>query len=448
MSSPVSIFSSIAQNLLGKQASQQNQLRIGQSQQQLDLEKQQEQRAQQQADLQFHEAMLQRGGVPVVNGMKQSSVSVPGIGDVPLLVKADPAHVIKYKDATGDTVQYELSPENQLNAAINQARGMAPVQAETEQGNARARAVGAEQGQQDVRDKYAVPASTMYTPEMLQRMGIQGDYKALQPELSALAGRAVPAVIRGDTQEDVADKRNQGAFDRTKYKADLDAQSKQAALDLRDQQFTEREADQDKWKNAGDVTRRWLSTQTTGRQKLAQDAVDARNFLDNFERTSQQHASLTKAAYGEQQKQIAATGILGTDPTGQPNTKDGESFVDPWDGKTKQMNVANRVVLGSRLGASQKQLGEMQGNISNLENVRDGLVGRIGSGQGSTQRIQGGSAQQAAGAPGAPQPGARAAKTQGSKVATKAQVQVYAQQKGISEQQATQEFQQSGYTVK
>ena len=115
---------------------------------------------------------------------------------------------------------------------------------------------------------------------------------------------------------------------------------------------------------------RFLAGQTTGRQKMTQDATDARNFQDNFNRNVQLHSTLTKGILAEQQKQIAAQGLA--------QTPDGEQFTDPFDGKAKTMNAAQRTILSTRLGASQKAAVDMQTTQRQLEGQRDSILQKMG----------------------------------------------------------------------
>lgn len=154
------------------------------------------------------------------------------------------------------------------------------------------------------------------------------------------------------------------------------------------------------------------------------------------------------------------------------------------------MNAANRVMLRTRLGASQNAAADMQGTKSQLENLRDGLIQRIGGapatpgagapsgggtpGPSAAPVTQPSPASSTAGAPSgrppnwadasrasagggsanlpgrsaSPPPRATPAAAQPqAKVATQAQVNAYAQKKGITPAAALQEFKAAHYSV-
>lgn len=306
------------------------------------------------------------GGPVTARGLVQAMMPGPQTGNITIVRKADPSNTVKWKDATGDTLAYELpSPESQ------RWRQMMALKAEAMRQQAASEAQGRAEG--TAAGTPMVPT----TPEYNTLMGLPpGMTQIPQPMAGNLAGKYVPANQRAGATEYNAD----AATARSNHKADLAARTAQAAQDLKDNEFQQREADQNKWEQTRDDTKRWLSTQTTGRQKISQDATSARNFVNNYERNTELYTNLGKNILGEQQKQIAAGALLGTDATGAPNFQDGEQFTDPFDGKPKTMNSGQRIILRSRLAASQKATMDMQASKLQLESMRDGLLQKIGGG--------------------------------------------------------------------
>ncbi len=288
--------------------------------------------------------------------LMQAMQPAPVQGNLTIMRKADPSRIAKHVDATGQTASYEIPTADQQKAY--QLQDMID----------RARA----QGQGTAAGTPTVPT----TPDYNTQMGLPPGMTSI-PQSSAvnLAGKYVPADIRAkaaitNTSANVAGR--QGV-------ADTVAQTRQNQQDLQDAKFQQAEADKNQWAAAKDATQRWLSTQTTGRQKLTQDAVNARSFLDNFQRNTQAHTTLSRNILAENQKQLGAVNILGADANGQPNTPDGNSFNDPFNGgKSTVMNAAQRLILGQRSAASQKFSTDMLGTKTQLENMRDGLLQKIG----------------------------------------------------------------------
>jgi hypothetical protein len=286
----------------------------------------------------------------------QAMQPAPAQGNLTIMRKADPSRIAKHVDATGQTASYEIpTPEQQkayqLQDLIDRARAQGQGQA------AGTPMVATDPG---YNSRNNLPAGMAQIPES----------GAVQ-----LAERTVPATIRGNTQLAVTDKNVAGR----QGVADTRAQTASDAQDLKDQQFQDLQDQKERFNAAADATKRWLSTQTTGRQKLTQDAVNARSFLDNFQRNTQAHTTLSKNILAENQKQLGVNNILGADASGQPNTPDGTSFNDPFNGgKPTVMNAAQRLILGQRSAASQKFSTDMLGTKTQLENMRDGLLQKIG----------------------------------------------------------------------
>ena len=288
----------------------------------------------------------------------------PAAGTLRVMRTADPKMTVKHKDATGDTVQWEKpdpnTPEGQL--AISNAQAQVNWRAQMA---ARAEAQGRTEGAAAGAPR--VPTS----PEYLSDNNLPPGMGSI-PESSAVALSrvTVPADTRAGAATDVAGIRARTAKDI----ADEKAATAAAQRDLLDAHFKAHETDQDTWNAAKLANQRFLSSMTTGRQKASQDAVDARNFRDNYARNMQLYSSLTKNLLGERQKQIAAQGLV--------NTADGETFTDPFDGKQKTMNLAQRMILKQRNDASTQAATGMQATINQLEQQRDGILQRMG---GNTQ---------------------------------------------------------------
>ena len=347
-------------------------------QQQQDMQERQQLQQAHQADLDFHQKMLSIGANPVVNGMVQDQQQVPdttGLNNgypssVSVVRKADPQNTVKWSDAAGNPMSYELPPLHQQ--IMTQLANQQPVEdsAARQAGSvAQATAAGTAAGAPRVATTPAYNTQMQLPPGMTSI-----------PESTAtgLAERSVPANYRylGTTQ--AADTRAKSATD----VANIRAKTAQDLQDLQDAHFQAHEGDQNKWEAAKIANEQYLSGLTTGRAKMTQDATDARNFRDNFARNMQLHATLSKNVLGEQQKQIAAQGLA--------QTPDGENFVDPFDGKSKVMNSAQRLILRQRHDASVQSSTGMQGTLNQLEQQRDNILTRMGGGAASPAAIPGG----------------------------------------------------------
>ena len=331
-------------------------------QQQQDQEKQQQYRQAQQWDMDTLQHLTQEGalfGDPHTGLVKETQYQPDTTGlnnGMPIATnimrQMDPDRTVKFKDADGNQIQAELPTADQ-----QRARAMQTLY-QQRQAESAGTAAGAPQ----------YPT----TPEYNATAGLPpGATSIPQSSAVALSERTIPATYRYLGQTDAANTRAQSATD----VANIHAATAKNLQDLNDAHFQAHEGDRNKWEAAKIANQQYLSTLTTGRAKMTQDATDARNFQDNFNRNVQLHSTLTKGILAEQQKQIAAQGLA--------ETPDGEQFTDPFDGKAKTMNAAQRTILSTRLGASQKAAVDMQTTQRQLEGQRDSILARMGGGAAS-----------------------------------------------------------------
>lgn len=127
--SPASIFQTILGGIQGGQQLKQGQQSLDIRKQQEQLEEQREERQQHIADAEFHQHMVELGAQPIINGMVKENQDLPSLtsqllagtpgagvaaqpvtasGGVPIVRKANPEATVKWKDAAGGDVAYEL----------------------------------------------------------------------------------------------------------------------------------------------------------------------------------------------------------------------------------------------------------------------------------------------------------------------------------------------------
>jgi len=174
--------------------------------------------------------------------------------------------------------------------------------------------------------------------------------------------------------------------------------------------------------------------------------------LRQFDSNQSQHGKLLDQTYKESQKQLEAAALLDQ----QNGVGNGEEFTDPWSGKKMTMNIAQRLRIGNALRSSQQQVSDWQNRAGQIEqrfgvNATPSGAGATPASGGAPVGPGGGGAPAAAPAVAPARPagapaGAPASRPQ-AKIATKAQVQAYATKKGISVDQAMQEFKASKYTI-
>lgn len=269
----------------------------------------------------------------------------------------DPDRTIKFKDADGNQIQAELPTPDQQRARQLQTLYM--------QRKAEGEGTAAGTPQVDISedDPYKTANNLPAGMTQIPQSGAVG-----------LAERTVPATIRGTTATNVAGINVAGR----QGVADTRAQTAKDQQDLQAAQFQQSEDDKNKWEASRLANARFLAGLTTGRAKMTQDATDARNFQDNFARNVQLHTTLGRNILAEQQKQLGADNILGNDASGQPNTPDGTSFNDPFNGgKPTAMNGAQRLILGQRSAASKAAAVDMLKTKGQLESQRDNILARL-----------------------------------------------------------------------
>ncbi len=388
--------------------------------------------------------------------------------------KADPSRYHKFKDADGQTVEVEFmkpeeiaqrkvdlgAPERAAQVAQTQATSQATA-AGTGAGTTQARIDDREKrGQalsQDDVDRYQMPASMV-------------GFKILPEEVDQLSRGIVPATIRADS-----------ANFRTKYTADLRAQTQKLIADQRSAYNEERLGYEDRWNAV--------------RAQIAREGESGRNArsAQRIGIDQKLHGSYIDNAFNEEQRQLQAAALLdehqeqgwfGSTDNVQA-TKDGEEFTDPWSGKKMTMNYAQRLRLQNALQTSRQRSQNLRERAQDIAD-RYGLGGTpaanpaaAGGAQPNTSPNSPASGGPAPGAnpnpsaPGAPParssaaPGAAPAGTSTpqtasagaprpatpttpapkARTATRAQVQAYAKKFNMTEAAALQAFQKDGITV-
>lgn len=301
------------------------------------------------------------GPAPTSHALLQAMMpgSVSGdVGKTTIVRKADSSRLVGWKDHTGRQVQFELPTEDEQHA-----RQVAELQARSQ-----AEAQGQEQGRiaalNEQREKYGTPLN----PDLAAQYGVDSDQKFLPAEKVQLATRYFPVVgagVRGQAMVGAAQTR----ADASKYRTDLQEQTKQA---IADQQSMDRQTlldHRDKW-NAAIVAAK----------NNAQTNLNARAFVNNAERNMTLHTKLLGDVSTETQRQMSAQTLLANGPDGTPVTPDGQEFTNPWDGKKYTMNAAQRLRLQSGLAQSQSTVAAYQQNAAALENQRDAILNRFGGG--------------------------------------------------------------------
>lgn len=359
----------------------------------LDLDKQHEQLQQQQEDRQkqqqYDEELshaLSQGAKYVGPGGMVQETSYDQQGNPQTIHRPvnENRFVAKYKNpVSGDTVQLEWpnEQEQQLSNAINNARGMGPVNAANAGATSQAQALGTGMGQAQVRNATAVPASSMLTPEGQ----LQADAPITPQEGVGMARATVAPTIRAKTQKEIQDEKDAAAAQRTQLRtqaqADLQTVKDQSAATRQQQTLDYR----DRWEKA----RTSLSANT-------QANLNNRVLMQQLDENQKAHGLLNDQAYKETQKQLDAQALL--DP--KAGTQDGEEFTNPFTGKKATMNMAQRTVLQSALGASQAQVADLKSRAGQIEQ-RYGLNGQPAQGGGG-QAVGGGAPAAPAAKPAAP----------------------------------------------
>jgi hypothetical protein len=367
--SPTSIVNSVLQNMLAGTQSKQAQQGLNLRQQQVDIEKQQEQRAQQQAELELHEGLTRLGAV--AGDAQTGLINDPETG---ILRKMDPARTTRFKDSTGRPVAYEIPPVEQQVKRQFQAQNQPDIlaaknrQAQAEaQAQATGTAAGVTAGKQADLEARGVPLSQ----DDVTRFGMPDaavGMRMLPEQIDQLSGRIVPAATRAKTAKEIADDKNAAAMARTNAITQRDkdlADAKTQAAGLLAEHKLQM---QDAWQKA----RTSISANTSAN-------LNNRVLMQQFDGQQKLHGLLTDQAYKETQRQLEAQALL--DP--KDGTQDGEEFTNPFTGKKNTMNGAMRIVLRSALGNSQAQLASLSNRAQAIEQ-RYGLSGQPA--QGGDQR--------------------------------------------------------------
>jgi hypothetical protein len=295
--------------------------------------------------------------------LMQAVMPGPQTGNVTIVRKADPASTVKWKDATGDQVAYELpSPDSQR---WNQ---MMRLRAQSLQAQSQAEAQGKLDAQNQQREQYGTPLSG----DLAQQYGVDPDQKFLPMEKVQLATRYFPVVgagVRGNATVDAAGLRTAA----TNYKTDLDSTTKQAIADQTSMDRQDALDHRDKWQAA-----------IVAAKNSGQGNLNARAFLAGSSRDMALHTALLGDISKESQRQMLAQSLLAAGPDGQPVTKDGDQFPDPFSGRTMTMNYVQRLRLGSALTQSQSTAASYQKAAAEIESRRDQILNRFGAPSSST----------------------------------------------------------------
>jgi hypothetical protein len=331
----------------------QNGQRLRQGQQEIDLQKQQQQRADQQADMDFHQHMVELGAQPIINGMIKEPVDMPPLTAQPAQgtpgspaaqppVTASGGMTIVRKADPANTVAYELpSVGSQIWRQTMAARAQANAQAQGQlsQSEAQGRTTGTEQAQQDFRNRFGMSL----TPDLEDQYGVPPGQKWLPSEVANLAMRY--NLVRG------AETRNQGAEDRTQMRIDAQKQLQDIKDQFQDEQNQRKLDYQSSWNKA--------RTAIAGN---TQNSLNARAQMNLLDRSQREHGQLLDNVYKETQKQLGAQALL------DPNmTPDGTEVADPFSGRKFTMNMAQRFRLKNAIGQSQQQVGSWQQRAADIE---------------------------------------------------------------------------------
>src|ERR1700733_2760560 len=288
----------------------------------------------------------------------QQMMPGPQTGNLTIVRKADTSRTQKWKDAAGGTVAYEIpSPDSQAYRQSMERHAQAVQQQMAAQERGRLDA------QNEQRERYGTPLSG----DLAQQYGVDPDQKFLPLEKVQLATRYFPVVgagVRGNATVSAAQVR----ADATNYKTDLDNTTKQAIADQDSMDRQNALEHRDKW-NAAIV----------GAKNNGQGNLNARAFLANSARDMALHTALLGNISKENQRQMLAQSALAVGPDGQPVTKDGDTFSDPWSGKQLTMNSAQRLRLRSALSQSQSTVAGYQQSAADLESRRDAILNRFGA---------------------------------------------------------------------
>lgn len=399
MSSPVSIFGTIASHMLG-----QGNLKLGQ--QDADIKKREqankdaaEQRAAEEHD-QGVAGMVRQGFLrPVFNDMVREEHPMgstddpgePGAKTVPIWRPADKSAIVKHKDSTGQTLQFELAPQDEqysiharqlLQTFLGENQpGIVAGKANAAEGMARATQRGTAAGVTEGRVNDLNTRGVRLGDEDVQRYQLPASMAgglALPETLEGLSGKIVPAQIRQDTalktnaatnktRLSAAEIYNQGRLSLGRMKISS-AEDIAAAR----RQLEQEKADRDQSIKAY-VAQNTAAINSGNNPTLA--AIKLRPFTEFAGRMQAQH----NQADDLDQQILAAHEVLGKYP-------DGENFPDPFSGGLLQkMDSDKRAELN-------KKIGEKASLAQTLRKVANSSMQDLGMGAQSQPSSQSGAA--------------------------------------------------------
>lgn len=317
----------------------------GQRGQQIDVEKQAEQRMQQQ---QYEEELthaLQNGAKYVgPGGMVQESTPGPDGNPIVTHRPVNPdRYVSKYKNpADGTSVQLEWpSQQEQIQTQIA-TRGR----------EAQAQTAGAGAGQTEAKVQDREQRGVVPSEDEAQKFGLRPDQKYLPEELDVIRRSVIPAQVRGQTQRDVTGMRDDSAERRAQLRADTQKQLEDTKEAFSDDQNKRKLDFQNRWAQA----RNAISSNT-------QSSLNNRELMRQFDSNEAQHGKLLDSVYKERQKQLEAQALL--DPKATPDAGD---FTDPWSGKKMTMNIYQRQRLKNGIDDSNSNI---SGWLSRAQQIAD-----------------------------------------------------------------------------
>lgn len=394
-SSPLSIL-----QFLSSQGQQQQQ--IGQGQQQVDIQKQQEQRLEEQeqrearqADLDFHQHLVDLGAVPgdARSGLIKDTQTMPsypgGLGGgqpISIVRKMDPARTVKFKDADGEDVAYEL-PDAQTQA-LRQLRLGAPKRAaevqqsqDTAQATATGTAAGATAGKTADLEARGIAPSQIE----VQKFGLDPQQKYLPEDLVGMHRATIAPTIAGDKRLENTGMSIAGRTANT-----------QANIKSREQIAADRNN---------------LEAQIASNRQTLQDAISARTSavgsganpnlgriqLPAIQANATRYMAQQDEADNTQRQVMDAQQVLS-------ETQDGERFTDPFSKSPRVMTPDLRDSLADTIEAKKLYAKTLSGVVQNgMQGLGITPGVKPAGGSSSGQPAQGGGGQPAGSGAAAPQ---------------------------------------------
>ncbi len=370
MGSQATNWGSIANEMLTNNAN------FHQRQSQVDIQKAEEQRRAQDSDIDFAQTMIKAGALPVVNGVVKRQLKTGGgpggaAASGTVLDTADPSRTVKWKDASGKPVMFEMPPlheqlAHQWEAGAPERAGQVAQKADEARATGFGTSAGKAQADDFNLDQYGITP----TDAEADKLGIPRGQKILRSELTNLAGKnysVQSAGIRADATRDVANTRA-GVSERN---AQLRATTEEKVAGLKTAQAEEALKHRDRWESV-----------RAGLQKQAESGRNSRAAanLRGIDAAERLHGAYLGTAEQAEEKQARAEALLGDhEETGffggkstKPDLEDNEEFTDPFTGKKSVMNTATRNALAEALKASKL-------NTASLRERADGLLQRYGA---------------------------------------------------------------------